>query len=70
MQLHPNAKLTPANRRLLVGRIREQGWTLSRTARAAGVIDAEGFDAAIAQARTPDFAVLSSVGVAAWGRKP
>ncbi len=37
---------------------------------ADGVIDADGFDAAIAQARTPDFAVLSSVGVAAWGRKP
>ena len=37
MQLHPNAKLTPANRRLLVGRIQERGWTVSEAARAAGV---------------------------------
>ena len=37
MRLHPNAKLTPANRRLLVRRIREQGWTVSQAARAVGV---------------------------------
>jgi SAM-dependent methyltransferase len=37
---------------------------------AAGVVDAETFDAAIAQAREPEFAILSSVGIAAWGRKP
>jgi ubiquinone/menaquinone biosynthesis C-methylase UbiE len=37
---------------------------------ADGVVDAETFDRAIAQARSPDFAVLSSIGIAAWGRKP
>ena len=37
---------------------------------AAGIVDEETFDAAIAQAREPEFAVLSSVGMAAWGRKP
>lgn len=37
---------------------------------AAGILDSETFDTAIAQAREPDFAVLSSVGIAAWGRKP
>ena len=37
MQLHPNAKLTPASRRLLINRIQGSGWTVSRAARAAGV---------------------------------
>ena len=37
MQLHPNAKLTPKTRRLLVDRIRQDRWPVSRAARAAGV---------------------------------
>ena len=37
MRLHPNAKLTPANRQLLVQRIRELGWPVSEAAEAAGV---------------------------------
>ena len=37
MRLHPNAKLTPTSRRLLVRRIREQGWTVAAAAAAAGV---------------------------------
>ncbi len=37
MQLHPNARLTPANRRLLVNRIRRQGWKVTTAAEAAGV---------------------------------
>ena len=37
MRLHPNAKLTPAARRLLVWRVREQGWTVREAAEAAGV---------------------------------
>jgi transposase InsO family protein len=37
VRLHPNAKLTPALRRLLALRIREEGWPVSEAARAAGV---------------------------------
>ena len=37
MHLHPNAKLTPKTRRLLVDRIREKRWPVARAARAAGV---------------------------------
>ncbi|MCP4240159.1 MAG: hypothetical protein GY772_06320 [bacterium] len=37
MHLHPNAKLTPKTRRLLVERIRQDRWPVSRTARAAGI---------------------------------
>ena len=37
MHLHPNAKLTPSARRLMVERIQAQGWPVSKTARAAGV---------------------------------
>jgi transposase InsO family protein len=37
VQLHPNAKLAPAQRRLLVRRIREQGWQVAKAAAAAGV---------------------------------
>ena len=37
MRLHPNAKLTPASRRLLVRRVREQNWTVAAAASAAGV---------------------------------
>lgn len=37
MRLHPNAKLTPATRRLLVRRVREQNWTVTAAAEAAGV---------------------------------
>lgn len=37
MQLHPNAKLTPAARLLLVERVRQQGFTVARAAREAGV---------------------------------
>ena len=37
MQLHPNAKLAPAQRRLLVRRIREQGWQVAKAAAAVGV---------------------------------
>jgi len=37
---------------------------------AAGVVDAQTADAAIAQARAPDFTILGPVSLAAWGRKP
>lgn len=37
MRLHPNAKTTPAGRRLLIRRILEQGWTVERAAEAAGI---------------------------------
>ncbi len=37
MQLHPNAKLTPKTRLLLVRRVQNQGWAVSRAARAVGV---------------------------------
>jgi len=37
VRLHPNAKLTPSNRRLLVDRIRELGWSVTRAAGACGV---------------------------------
>ncbi len=37
MRLHPNAKLTPALRRLLVQRVRDQRWTVRAAAEAAGV---------------------------------
>ena len=37
MHLHPNAKLVPSQRRLLVLRVREQRWTVTRAADAAGV---------------------------------
>ena len=36
-QLPPHARLTPATRRLLVDRIRSQGWPVARAAEAAGV---------------------------------
>ena len=37
MRLHPNAKLTPMARRLLVDRVESLGWAVARAARAAGV---------------------------------
>jgi transposase len=37
VRLHPNAKLTPATRRLLVRRVREQNWTVTAAGEAAGV---------------------------------
>jgi len=37
VQLHANAKLTPAQRRLLVRRIRKENWTVTEAAEAAGV---------------------------------
>lgn len=37
MKLHPNAKTTPATRRLLVRRVRDEGWTARRAAKAAGI---------------------------------
>ena len=37
MRLHPNAKLTPRTRQLLVDRIRKERWPVARAARAAGV---------------------------------
>ena len=37
MQLHPNAKLTPASRRLLVRRVREEKRSVTEAAAAAGV---------------------------------
>ena len=37
MRLHANAKLTPASRRLLVRRVREESWPVKRAAEAAGV---------------------------------
>jgi len=37
VRLHPNAKLTPMARRLLVDRVESLGWAVARAARAAGV---------------------------------
>ncbi|MCR9094784.1 MAG: IS481 family transposase [bacterium] len=37
MQLHPNAKLTPKSRRLLVRRVLELNWPVAKAARAGGV---------------------------------
>lgn len=37
MTLHPNARLVPATRRLLVIRVRNQGWRVKAAAEAAGV---------------------------------
>ena len=37
VRLHPNAKLTPVARRLLVDRVEKLGWPVARVARAAGV---------------------------------
>ena len=37
MKLHPNARTTPSGRWLLVQRVREQHWTVSEAAEAAGV---------------------------------
>ena len=37
MRLHPNAKLVPAQRFLLVRRIRREGWRVTQAANAAGV---------------------------------
>ena len=37
VQLHANAKLTPASRRLLIHRIHELNWTVTEAADAAGV---------------------------------
>lgn len=37
MQIHRNAKLAPAQRQLLVHRVRERGWRLTEAAGAAGV---------------------------------
>jgi ubiquinone/menaquinone biosynthesis C-methylase UbiE len=51
-------------------------WYVAALDRALAVLPAEvfppGFDArgAIAQARRPDFAILSPISVTAWGRKP
>jgi ubiquinone/menaquinone biosynthesis C-methylase UbiE len=51
-------------------------WYVAALDRALAVLPAEvfppGFDprAAIAQAREPDFAILSPISVTAWGRKP
>ena len=36
MLLHGNAKLTPFQRALLCDRVREEGWTVSDAAEAAG----------------------------------
>lgn len=37
MHLHPNARLTPSQRLLLVRRVQEQGWSVTGAAEAAGV---------------------------------
>jgi len=37
VRLHPNAKLTPVARRLLVDRVEKLGWPVARVAQAAGV---------------------------------
>lgn len=37
MTIHRNARLTPAARRLLVHRVRSQGWLVKEAAGAAGV---------------------------------
>ena len=37
MRLHPNARLTPSSRRLLVDRVDTECWPVARAARAAGV---------------------------------
>jgi transposase InsO family protein len=39
MKLHANARTCPKSRRLLVNRIEEQGWSLTKAAEAAGVSD-------------------------------
>ncbi len=39
MKLHANARTCPNSRRLLVKRIEEEGWSLKKAARAAGVSD-------------------------------
>jgi hypothetical protein len=36
----------------------------------SGVLSAELIDAALAQAREPDFAVLGPLTISAWGRRP
>jgi hypothetical protein len=36
----------------------------------AGLLDQATVDAAVAQAREPDFVVLSPLSISAWGRKP
>jgi SAM-dependent methyltransferase len=36
----------------------------------AGLLDQATVDAAVAQARTPDFEVLSPLSISAWGRRP
>ena len=37
MKLHRNARLTPSGRQLLVRRVRELGWTVTRSSRESGV---------------------------------
>jgi transposase len=37
MKLHANARTCPNSRRLLVGRIEEEGWSLMAAAEAAGI---------------------------------
>ena len=37
MRLHPNARTCPHSRLLMVRRVEEEGWTLTRAAEAAGV---------------------------------
>ena len=37
MRLHPNAKLTPSQRKLLVRRVRKENWSVTEAAEAAGV---------------------------------
>lgn len=37
MRLHGNARTCPRSRRLFVGRTEDQGWSVARAARAAGI---------------------------------
>jgi transposase InsO family protein len=78
MRLHANARTCPISRRLLVGRVEEEGWSLTRAAEAAGVSErtarkwrarwrAEGeqglFDRSSAPKRIPHKTSASTVAV-------
>lgn len=58
MQLHPNARLTPTTRRLLVDRIRSQGWPVTRAAEAAGVSRQTAYKWLVRHAESGDAGLL------------
>jgi transposase len=43
MKLHANARTCPKSRRLLVRRVREQGWSLVAAAEAAGISERSAY---------------------------